>query len=192
MNKYNVGDKFVIEIGEIFRNNRKRNVNKDECLYRINGFRSLVFDRTGLDNLQEYGTVRPSEWNEYLEEQYNKGLNDMWEVTKKLITTMVADDFAEVFGKDWSFPKIMDMTPREVRAAFEAYEKEQEEIKVGDVVRFKTSPLTEVLITATERGLNGIHLQTDETGRKGETNSAIRKYDIEKTGKHIDIQSILA
>ena len=34
---YKIGDKFIIEIDEVFEN-------KDKTLYRIKGFNSLVFD----------------------------------------------------------------------------------------------------------------------------------------------------
>ena len=42
MSKYNVGDKFIIEIEEEVRDN----------LYRIRGFNSLVFDDNGLKKLK--------------------------------------------------------------------------------------------------------------------------------------------
>lgn len=43
MSKYNVGDKFIIEIAEEVRDN----------LYRIRGFNSLVFDDNGLKKLKQ-------------------------------------------------------------------------------------------------------------------------------------------
>lgn len=43
MSKYNVGDKFIIEIAEELRDN----------LYRIKGFNSLVFDDNGLKKLMQ-------------------------------------------------------------------------------------------------------------------------------------------
>lgn len=47
---YKVGDKFIIEIGEIFEN-------KGKTLYRIKGFNSLVFDKNGLNKLSRYVKV---------------------------------------------------------------------------------------------------------------------------------------
>ena len=44
--KYNIGDKFVIEIGRIA-------FNQGEPLYRIKGFNTLVFDDNGLDRLEK-------------------------------------------------------------------------------------------------------------------------------------------
>ncbi len=42
---YKIGDKFIIEIDEVFEN-------KDKTLYRIKGFNSLVFDKVELEKLK--------------------------------------------------------------------------------------------------------------------------------------------
>lgn len=47
MSKYKVGDKFIIEIAEVYEGATS------EPLYRIKGFNSLVFDKDGLDKLEE-------------------------------------------------------------------------------------------------------------------------------------------
>lgn len=46
--KYNVGDKFVIEIGETFYSD-----NDSRKLYSIKGFNALIFDENGLDKLKK-------------------------------------------------------------------------------------------------------------------------------------------
>ena len=52
--KYNVGDKFVIEVGEVFVNGLSFENDSKPCeLYRIKGFNSLVFDESGLDKLKK-------------------------------------------------------------------------------------------------------------------------------------------
>ena len=48
MSKYNVGDKFLIEIEE------KYSGSNTSPLYRVKGFRSLIFDNNGLDKLEKY------------------------------------------------------------------------------------------------------------------------------------------
>lgn len=52
---YSVGDKFIIEIGDVFDGNGQK-------LYRIKGFNSLVFDSAGLNRLHRpenyLGTIR--------------------------------------------------------------------------------------------------------------------------------------
>lgn len=57
MSKYKVGDKFIIEIAEVYENVLSRiygfKATTSEPLYRIKGFNSLVFDKNGLDKLEE-------------------------------------------------------------------------------------------------------------------------------------------
>lgn len=52
--KYNVGDKFVIEIGEVYSSGLPfANDDEPSILYRIKGFNSLLFDESGLDKLKK-------------------------------------------------------------------------------------------------------------------------------------------
>ena len=57
MSKYKVGDKFIIEIAEVYENVLSGvdvfEAATSEPLYRIKGFNSLVFDKNGLDRLEE-------------------------------------------------------------------------------------------------------------------------------------------
>ena len=57
MNKYKVGDKFLIEIAEVYENVLNDidvfEAATSEPLYKIKGFNSLVFDKNGLDKLEE-------------------------------------------------------------------------------------------------------------------------------------------
>ena len=56
MSKYKVGDKFIIEIEKVYESSLKGiDVFEDmeEPLYKIKGFNSLVFDKNGLDRLEE-------------------------------------------------------------------------------------------------------------------------------------------
>ena len=52
--KYNVGDKFVIEIGEVYSSGLPfANDDEPSILYRIKGFNSLLLDENGLDKLKK-------------------------------------------------------------------------------------------------------------------------------------------
>lgn len=57
MSEYKVGDKFIIEIAEVYENVLGGidvfEAATSETLYRIKGFNSLVFDKNGLDKLEE-------------------------------------------------------------------------------------------------------------------------------------------
>ena len=45
----NIGDKFIITIGD-----KAENEQSGETLYRIKGFKSLVFDENGIEKLEKY------------------------------------------------------------------------------------------------------------------------------------------
>ena len=58
MNEYKVGDKFVIEIEEIYENVLSNAFEEDvpKHLYRIKGFESLVFDKNEIFHIRNFGT----------------------------------------------------------------------------------------------------------------------------------------
>lgn len=121
---------------------------------------------------------------------YEDGLNDAWVLAKKIMYQLKSYELKKIFGTDNEASILSDAyTPQEALAKIEAYEKSQQ-IQVGDVVRFKDSK-TEVLITSVKDELNGIHIQTDEYGKFGDVHSCICRKDVEKTGKHIDIEHLL-
>ena len=64
--KYKVGDKFVIEIEGIYENvlSNTFEVDISKQLYRIKGFESLVFDKNGLDKLENAKNSLPIPYSE--------------------------------------------------------------------------------------------------------------------------------
>ena len=134
MNKYKVGDKFIVEIKEVMDSD-------NGTLYRSN-FSTLVFDDYGLDKLQKYDKYaenleRNHEVLKIFEEKYNKGLNDAWELARKLELNecdggFSNDTIAKTFGCT-VYDTFRLFTPKQAITKIEAYE-ENKEIKVGDVV----------------------------------------------------------
>lgn len=120
-----------------------------------------------------------------LERYYEKGLNDgrneAWECAKECFSNMKERELEEVFGKDWAFYKIMEMTPQEALAKLEAYEKEQNEIKVGDIV-FNDDTMENGIVT---------YIADDEVFMLYDDGSCgLVKGNLTKTGKHIDLTNI--
>ena len=195
MSKYSVGDKFVIEIKEVVENGASFNNE-----YMFDG--GIWLMGATLDKLVPFDTteftkgvlamtdVVNCEVDKAYRNGYEKGLQDAWELAGRCIS-FNSDGRLKIFDTDNPYCILREQSYEEALARLEAYEKEQAEIKVGDVVRFKKQPSCEVLITAVSRGLNGVHLQTGEFGKKGEVHSDICKDYIEKTGKHINIESLL-
>ena len=146
MNKYKVGNKFIVEIEEIYNGDLVKH-EEHIHLHRIKGFNSLVLDEYGLDKLQKYeeeviatkfyekGRQEALEDVQNCESYgYEKGLNDAWELVKK-ICGMTRQDLYEIFKiEDAYLADILDdNTYQEAIAKIEAYE-ESKAIKVGDVV----------------------------------------------------------
>lgn len=124
-------------------------------------------------------------------EAYNKGLEDAWELARKIFT-FNNNKMEEIFGVAGKRSAFDDLTPQEALAKYEAYEKEQAEIKVGDVVTDKEHKV-ELLVTIIYiNHFDAIKITPDdEYGKFGATYSGMVKSDFKKTGKHIDIQSVL-
>lgn len=131
-----------------------------------------------------------TEW--YAEEElipadktYESGLEDAWELAKK-ISNMKLDVAVEVFDCTKLFDVIDKFNPQEALAKIEAYEKEKE-IKVGDeVVRDGDEEKTVFIVTR----ICGSFISGFD--KDGKTHSYIfPNRFIQKTGKHIDIESLL-
>ena len=188
MSKYNKGDKFVIEIDEVFRNDVDDIIHEEE-LYRIRGFKSLMFDDYGLDKLHQ--AITPAEDSlvdkSKVEEAYNKGLedgrNEAWELAKKLVLLDSSIGW-KIFGTCRVLEVLENFTPQEALAKLEAYEKEQAEIKVGDVIERTRD--NKVIVVCGISDVNYCGLMND-----GRWTCLSFEDEITKTGKHIDIQSML-
>lgn len=127
------------------------------------------------------------------ENAYNKGLNDAWELADKF-NNMAMSEIIKVLGIDISREEVFDAVyPQEALAKLKAYEEAQE-IKVGDVVTNEERNV-EILVTEIddyERTFNGIKVTpTDKLGNLGGVYTAMLMCKFTKTGKHLDIQSIL-
>lgn len=125
-----------------------------------------------------------------LELEYSKGLNDAWELAKKL-WYLGNQKCKEIFGHEFSIDIIEQFTPQEALAKMKAYE-EAKKIEVGDII-FCFSDCDESWRENKEHYgvlleiVNDIYTVLMKNGDVSE----FTKNSLEKTGKHIDIQSIL-
>ena len=175
MSKYHKGDKFIVEI--------KESINSDNgTLYRSN-FKTLTFDDNGLDKLQKYEQPTISEDTLEMERMkaLNEGRNEVWELANK-IQGLDCNIREKIYGI-YKMPVIFEkFTPQEALVKLEAYEKEQNEIKVGDIV-YNDDTMEEGVVT---------HIDNDEVFMLYDDGSCGNTYgNLTKTGKHIDIQSVL-
>ena len=125
-------------------------------------------------------------------EAYNEGLEDAWELARK-VGTLNGDELSKIFGitepmlvEESPYSFVMKMNPQKALTLLEAYEKEQAEIKVGDVVEIESTKEKYVIIAIYGKTIWGYNCEGVE--------SPLQELDgvaIKKTGKHIDIQSAL-
>lgn len=195
MGKYKVGDKFIIEIAEIFEGGAYD-------LHRVKGFDELGFTEFILDKLQKITPeLKVEDIDDMLaehdikQEAYNKGLNDAWELANKIINKdWTFADARDCFGIDINFKSGADITrevfsipykeAKEAFAQIEAHEKEQNEICVGDVVHDEYGKNLCVTRVSEDRSV------VECFGPGG----MMHRYSyncVTKTGKHLDIQSLL-
>ena len=195
MSEYKAGDKFVIEIEEIYNGNLCKH-ERHMHLYRIKGFNSLVFDENGLEKLTPYDEIKHKMEliDELKRDEYNRGLNDAWELAKKIVLSeidggMSAKEFYNIFDKNMADEDVLKkFTPQEALAKLEAYEKSKKEVeekfKVGDIVTF-------------EDGTKGMVMDIDAVDNfaiftdNGCIEAWIGQERVTKTGKHIDISALL-
>lgn len=191
MSKYEVNDKFIIEIAEVCTTDRRKSTEEGHTLYRVKGFNSLVFDDNGLDKLKKCEQPTISEDTLEMERMkaLNDGRNEVWELVRRLYNTSL-NEIKHIFGANdfkWDEREIIEViikqnTPQEALAKLEAYEKEQNEIKVGDIV-YNDNTMEEGVVTHID---NGEVFMLYDDGSCGNTYG-----NLTKTGKHIDIQSVL-
>lgn len=121
-----------------------------------------------------------------VEKTYSDGLNDAWELAKKIVMGVEDGGFdsqevIDVFGKN-RYYSFKDFTAEEALAKIEAYEK-KESVCVGDVVECN--------------GFKGVVLHFFHNGslnivyENGIIETLTSAQECKKTGKHIDIKSLL-
>ena len=129
-------------------------------------------------------------YNKGHEDGMAQGLKDAWEFIKEIynFTFRKTDD---IFGYEQFIDVLVYFTPQEAIAKLKAYEEAQ--IEVGDVV---FCSLVEEDDNDTENKDNygvvtGIYRDHYEILMKNGDATGFKKETCKKTGKHIDIQSIL-
>lgn len=120
---------------------------------------------------------------------YNKGLNDAWELVNKLFD--IHDSIKkEIFGTIFVTDIMKDITPQEALEKLKSYEASRK-IEVGDVVILDTCPFIEyIVLTANDNEVNMYSLIPDGTYPLQKINR--KNFEgIKKTGKHIDMPKLL-
>jgi hypothetical protein len=170
MSKYKIGDKVYLE-GKISEYDERDNTYCVEYsdYHKISHITYCLKD----------DVLHPTD------ELYNKGLNDAWELAKKIILPShmggyTTDEFKNIFGKNTYISAISDFTPQEALAKVKKYE-EHNVIKVGDVVRLKGCSVEGIVTRITETNI--YRLFRDGSSTK-EAYGVVEGFA--KTGEHFD------
>ena len=110
------------------------------------------------------------------------GRSEVWELAKKLVLLDSSIGW-EIFGTCRVLEALENFTPQEALAKLEAYEKEQAEIKVGDVVEHYIDDSKAVVLSIDGEVLRVL------TDLYNAENWFIK--NVTRTSKHLDIQSVL-
>lgn len=106
---------------------------------------------------------------------------EAWEISKKLFSDFSETELDEIFGKGWSYPKLMELSPYEAKAKVDEWERKQ--IRVGDVV---WNPNFGKAVVLQVRGS-----VSDLWTQDGEVRIGWKLIALTKADRHIDIQSVL-
>lgn len=191
MSRYIVGDSVLVK-GTVCG----IDVSDDKCSVRVNisehGQRYWFAEENVILDMSNVETI-PQE--EVMKSAYEQGLNDAWELAKKVVRSPKLVENAQIFlGKnivgierESLLIQFFELTPQEALAKMKAYEEAQN-IKMGDVVKCSYKDIHSY----------GVYLGEDETdywiiepSYDVPQSISKEKYKLKKTGKHIDIQQIL-
>ena len=160
---YKVGDEVSVK-GEITK------VCESGVVVKAHYFGEAYFDRSNMDLIGK---------------TYEQGLSDAWELAKKILN-MKLDVAVEVFDCTRIFDVMDKFNPEEALAKIEAYEKSNAIILGDEVVHDCDGCKTKFYVTyLTKNQIKGFD-------KDGDTHyfTLPNRY-IKKTGKHIDIESLL-
>ena len=120
--------------------------------------------------------------------------DEAWEVAQKIVCDqcyggMPDSDLNSIFGTRNTSLILADNTAEEAKAKIKAWEKANENLKVGDVVYGEDEP-DALGIVVREPHANHVYILWND-GSCGDTCIDSENFRIKKTGQHIDIQGIL-
>lgn len=131
-------------------------------------------------------------------EAYERGAEDMRKALRLLIDCddgcLTIPDIFHTF-REGSYHAVVRKHPAmEIIEKIRQYEQEKEKITKGDVVRMKSTPEVEILVTYVDEDyVSGIALtEVDDCCEIGDQYTDIVIHKVEKAGRHYEIAEVLA
>ena len=179
MSKYNIGDKFVVEIKDI----------EDGGFYRISGKPEDLTKEETLDALDRLDLEYVNEYfGDIQDEAYAAGMEKAWEVAGKIAGQgpdgLRLDEVSKIFGRSIRCDVFGNYTADRAGALIDEY-KNSRIIKVGDIVMTRDD---KAVVTAIEDQY--YHLVLLRSGRVVTADKGFG-YVKNRTGRTMDIHNLL-
>lgn len=169
MSKFNVGDKVYLECKVTYKD-------ASDNTYQIR-YKNWHDNELPTDFVKDDILHTP-------DEAYNRGLNDAWNLAKKIVLPedkggYTADELEDIFGKS----AFTTLTAQEALAKVKAYGEECNEIKVGDEIQSGDAYV--VVTWKSKDEWNGMLLNDCDCGKAGACYTLMKGFtDWHKTGRH--------
>lgn len=174
MSDFNVGDKVYLEC-EV--KGRGRGKDRNDNIYLLK-YRNRCGD--------EYETDFVTGDILHTTDDYNKGLEDAWELAKKIILPTFyggysSGELQNIFGYRSPESVLKAFTPQEALAKVKAYDNKMNSIRVGDVVTVKggISDFESIVTKVSGRVVYRLFMD-------GSCDGNANKEDLVKTGRHFE------
>lgn len=170
-------------------------MDNQEIIKEIDESISLINEtKTTVNNALSHARTALEREDKLIKEAYDKGLKDAWELARRLTAAQCDGGFSEgevarVFGTPLVRVVFKCNSYEVALAKIEDHEKAQSEIKVGDEVAILGSAVKGYVISKSEEGEG--HCTVLITNYKGFRVASYAKSAVRKTGKYVDIQSML-
>lgn len=212
MSEYKVGDKVVYEVKEIIRDNVyflsgwkeseplstytepleakiRRQAAEITRLLAENERLKAENKKMGvkLDAYELYGDQHEEEYNQ----AFNQGADKAWELARKIASTaggLSSSELIKIFNSFLPRDILSENTYPEAAAKVSAWERQKEEIKVGDVYEGSIGSRCFAIRNIDEE-TNNVEILWIDLSSGNRNFEEIKQY--KKTGRHIDIDSFL-
>ena len=175
--------KYIIELKDDVQVVQKVGVTENGNAFVMNFYKDQL-EELNSDYINEH-------FGDLQDTAYKRGLNDAWECGKKLAWAAkyggYGDRLNDVFGRDDTFD-FYDYTPNEAIEKLKSFEQKQDDkIEVGDEVNW----LGDCFVVTRIFQPHNMKEQCDGIDDDGCVYHDVLMDDLEKTGRHFDIASIL-
>lgn len=193
------GEKYIIEIDRVVKGPRD--------IAFVKGFNALVFDQYGLDHLRRAeeisdaykrgladGIAGTPATKPEIDAAYNRGMSDAWDMIQTMYKDMKIGELRRLFDLPDERPDnivmeiILKFPAAEVKKRLDAYEKEKDEIHVGDEVDVCNGVDRFVVTNITDKP--GSEVLYEGVRRDGRTARAPKRI-VAKTGRHFDVSAFV-